>query len=155
MLNPNDIEFEIEILKSGEGNQNTYEELANLLIVRDELKKDEKGGGRSKQSKGSDSGNEKIDKETAEEWGKELENSDGTRGAHWNIDQSNLILSKRGLTFDPYQFYLSLNFVYSLLYKALKKQGVNSLDAYIDIAKALFLDDKENTEKKLSAFHEN
>lgn len=47
------------------------------------------------------------------------ENNDGTKGAHWNLEQTNTVARQLGIKFDDfneYDWYASLNMVYSDYY---------------------------------------
>lgn len=89
----------------------------------------------------------------AQEWVGKMENEDGTRGAHWTIDQVKQVIAQKKLDCDPVQMWAAMNMVYSDYYKVAKKHGVGSnLDFYVDMAKA-FLDDKDAGPSKISAYY--
>lgn len=96
---------------------------------------------------------EKMDKRTAEEWTGQMHNTDGTRGAHWTMEQTSQVMQQRGIDCDPVEFFVAMNMLYSDYAKVAKMHGVNSADFYADMAKA-FLDDKDAQENKLSLYYE-
>ena len=85
---------------------------------------------------------EKFTREMAEEWTAKMENEDGTRGPHWNMDQTKQVMAQKNIDADPIEFYLAMNMMYSDYCKVAKKLNVNSTDFYAHMAKA-FLEDKD------------
>ena len=96
---------------------------------------------------------EKMDKRTAEEWTGQMHNTDGTRGAHWTMEQTSQVMQQRGIDCDPVEFFVAMNMLYSDYAKVAKMHGVNSADFYADMAKA-FLDDKDAQDDKLALYYE-
>lgn len=82
-----------------------------------------------------------LTKEKAERWAAAMVNSDGSKGAHWNMDQTKQVMMQRGLDCDPVEFYAVMNAVYSDYAAVAKKHEVNNIDFYIDMAKAWMHDD--------------
>lgn len=73
----------------------------------------------------------------AKSWMRTIKNADGTSGAHWTLEQSKEIMAKRSLVIDPYDFWVSLNMIYSSFAPVAKKHGVGgSMDFYVDMATA-------------------
>ena len=90
---------------------------------------------------------------TAEKWTHEMENEDGSKGPHWNIEQVKMLMGQKGIAGDPWEFYAAINAMYSDYGKVLKKHGVgDKLDVYIDMAKA-FMDDKDAQPDKLARYY--
>ncbi len=90
----------------------------------------------------------------AEEWVSHMENEDGTHGAHWTMDQVKNVMAQRKIDCDPIEFYAAMNMMYSDYYKVAKKHGVgNSLDFYVDMAKA-FIEDKDAAPDKVYSYYE-
>lgn len=85
---------------------------------------------------------EKFTREMAEEWTAKMENEDGTRGPHWNMDQTKQVMAQKNIDVDPIEFYLAMNMMYSDYCKVAKKLNVNNTDFYANMAKA-FLEDKD------------
>ena len=96
----------------------------------------------------------KLDDRMAEEWMESL-HSDGKRGPHWDLAQVKQVMAQRGLHGDPIEMWVAMNSVYSDLSKVLKKYNVNSLDAYIDIAKAFWLEDEDAMPDKLARYYQS
>jgi len=96
----------------------------------------------------------RFTKETAEEWVRSMENEDGTKGAHWTIEQVKQVMAQRGVNLDPVQFWVSLNAIYSDFGKVLKKHGIgDKIDLYVDLAKA-FMEDKDAQPDKLARYYQ-
>ena len=93
--------------------------------------------------------------ETAKTWTKNMENADGTQGPHWSLEQTKQMMAQRKLSFNPSEFWVALNLVYSDFSQVAKKHGMGgSLEFYIDMAKA-FLDDKDAQPDKLMHYYES
>lgn len=87
----------------------------------------------------------KLSKREIIKWGKNLENADGSRGAHFEEEQIEQMAMQMGI--DPKEFgdgvlCMAVNMTYSDYCGVAKKYGVDRLDYYIDSAKA-FLKDKD------------
>ena len=78
-------------------------------------------------------------------------NEDGSKGAHWNMDQTKQVMEQRGIQCDPVEFYIAINMMYSDYYPVAKKLNVNSVDFYADMARA-FLEDKDAGKDKLAKY---
>ena len=87
----------------------------------------------------------------AMEWTGDMENSDGTRGPHWNMEQVQQVMEQRGIDCDPVEFFAVLNSIYSDYCAVAKKHGVNKMDFYADLAKA-WLEDKDAVEDKAGKY---
>lgn len=109
----------------------------------------------SKPKKGGAKSSMGMDENTAREWTSQMENEDGTKGPHWNMEQTKKVMEQRNMTGDPVEFWVAMNMMYSDYCKVAKKLGVNSVDFYAEMAKA-FLEDKDTgVPDKLSAYYEN
>lgn len=96
-----------------------------------------------------------MDENMAREWTSKMENEDGTKGPHWNMEQIRKVMEQRNMTGDPVEFWAAMNMMYSDYCKVAKKLGVNTVDFYAEMAKA-FLDDKDTgVPDKLTAYYEN
>lgn len=94
-----------------------------------------------------------MERSTAEAWMRGMENEDGTRGPHWTMDQTDKVMSQRGVTCDPVQFWVAMNMMYSDYCKIFQKYGVgDKIDFYADMAKA-FLEDKDALPNKLERYY--
>ena len=90
----------------------------------------------------------------AKAWTSKMQNSDGTKGAHWTIEQVKQILAQRNLSIDPISFWATINMIYSDYSQVAKKYNVgNNLDFYVDMAKA-FLNDKDAAQDKLEKYYQ-
>ena len=94
---------------------------------------------------------DKLTAPKAEEITRKMVNEDGSKGAHWNMDQTKQVMEQRGIQCDPVEFYIAMNMMYSDYYPVAKKLNVNSVDFYADMAKA-FLDDKDAGKDKLAKY---
>lgn len=97
---------------------------------------------------------EPLTERTAMEWAENMENADGTKGPHWNMEQTNKIMKEKGIECDEIDFWLALNATYSDLCKEFKKYGIDNTDAYVDFALAFWLCDEDSVDDKLSAYYE-
>ena len=73
--------------------------------------------------------------------------------SHWTLEQTNQIMTQRGINCDPYQWWVAMNMVYSDYSKVAKKLNVSNIDFYAEIAKA-FLDDQDAAPDKLARYYE-
>lgn len=90
----------------------------------------------------------------AREWTAHMENTDGTTGPHWPMEQTTAVMVSKGYHYDPAVWYAAMNMVYSDYFSVAKKHGVNTVEFYADMAEA-FLDDKDagGPEEKISAYY--
>lgn len=109
----------------------------------------------SKPKKGGAKSSMGLDENMAREWTSKMENEDGTKGPHWNMEQIKKVMEQRNMTGDPVAFWVAMNMMYSDYCKVAKKLGVNSVDFYAEMAKA-FLEDKDTgVPDKLTAYYES
>lgn len=95
-----------------------------------------------------------VTPEKAEEWTKEMKNSDGTKGAHWSQEQTRTLMDRvGGQNLDPLEFYVAANMMYSDYCKTAKKFNVDNADFYGYMAKD-FLEDKDAGKGKLAKYFE-
>ena len=96
---------------------------------------------------------EHLDKQTAEKWMESLHNEDGTKGPHWTMEQVKQVMSQKNWQEDPVRAWVVMNMMYSDYCAAAKKVNANTVDFYVNMAKA-FLDDKDaGAEDKLAAYY--
>lgn len=96
-----------------------------------------------------------MTKEMACEWTSEMENEDGTRGPHWDIEQVKQVMGQYNINGNPWEFYAILNAIYSDYCKVFKKHGVgNDINFYIDMAKS-WIKDSDAVKDKATAYYEN
>lgn len=98
-----------------------------------------------------------FDRQMAEEWMRGLQNEDGTTGPHWTLDQAKQVMAQKGIEGSPWEFFVTLNIMYSDYCKVAKKLGVNTVDFYACMAEA-FLNDKDAVgggAEKLAQYYEH
>ena len=83
----------------------------------------------------------------AEEWCDSMVNADGTKGAHWTMEQTEQVASQRGITCDKTDFWAVMNMMYSDFNKVAKNHAVDTPGFYADMAKA-FLEDTDAVDGK-------
>ncbi len=93
-----------------------------------------------------------MTRERVDEWMREIQNEDGTTGAHWNFDQASNVMKQKGYKVDPVEFYATINMMYSDYCKVAKKLNINTVDFYGCMADA-FLNDKDAVPNKLAAYY--
>jgi hypothetical protein len=82
-----------------------------------------------------------------------MENEDGTRGAHWSLEETTALANQYGINlnhkFNRYDWFVALNMVYSDYYKVmLSITNSNSTKNFVEFAKA-WLNDKDIEEGKM------
>lgn len=101
-----------------------------------------------------------ISEQEIQKWLKEMENEDGTRGAHWTKEQTTPLAKAHGVMLnedvDETIWNLVMNIMYSDNCKTAKKYGVDKPDYYADLAKD-WLEDEDGLQgrEKVSAYYEN
>lgn len=88
---------------------------------------------------------EELTKHDIKKWEKDMENADGTRGAHFDkemIDQKAMSMGIDPKKFGEGVLEVITNMYYSDYCSVAKKFGVDRIEFYIEMAKA-FLDDKD------------
>lgn len=84
----------------------------------------------------------RFDRECAEKWVAEMDKPDGSgKGGKWNYDQTSQLMKQKNIDLDPNVWFAVLNMLYSDYSKTLSKYNVNSVDAYVDLAKDWIEDD--------------
>lgn len=120
---------------------------------RNDASYSEMGHQRGEMMRGGASGEAmKLNEEMAHEWMQNLHNEDGTKGPHWTMEQVKQVMNQRGIKEDPVEFWAALNASYSDLCGVAKKHGVNTMDYYVDYAKAFWFDDKDAKEGKIARY---
>lgn len=101
----------------------------------------------------------KLTKEQVKKWIDEMENEDGTTGAHWNEQQAEQLAQKIGAKFEDFSketFWACLCMVYSDYCATLEHYGMNKPEIYACLAKD-FLEDEDYPGKdgneKLAAYY--
>lgn len=117
---------------------------ADLLYIKERI------GAAEWSSEASESG---LTPETAERWVVGMENADGTRGAHWSMEDTEKVRKNRGIAEDPLKWRITMNMMYSDYCAVAEKLGISSLDFYVCMSGA-FLDDKDARPDKLYRYYE-
>lgn len=92
-----------------------------------------------------------LTKDVAEQWLTKLKNVDGTKGAHWTMQQTDQVLTKYGMNYDPVEFWVVMNLIYSDEVAVAKRYNVNTIEYYKDRAKA-WLDDPDAKPNKTARY---
>ncbi len=77
---------------------------------------------------------------------KEMQNEDGTTGAHWTLDQTTSVAKQNGINFDKFNQY-DFNYVMNMIYSDYYGSVNNDLSTYVKMA-LKFLQDKDAKEGK-------
>lgn len=97
-------------------------------------------------------GRGKMDRKTAEQWLQQMKNADGSKGPHWSMEQTKLVMEQLGLDCDPLEGWVAMNMLYSDYVDVAKKLGVNNVDFWANMALA-FLEDEDAHEGKLMRYY--
>lgn len=87
----------------------------------------------------------KLSKKDIKEWERDLENEDGTRGAHWDKQQIEEVAKRMGINSEEFGeniLWIVTNAMYSDYCGVAKKFGIDRPEYYVELAKA-FLKDKD------------
>ena len=101
---------------------------------------------------GAHSETTELTEDMAHEWMAGLVNEDGTKGAHWTMEQTTQVMKQKGIDCDPLEFWVAMNAVYSDYCGVAKKMNVNNIDFYSHMAKA-FLFDKDSQPNRLARYY--
>lgn len=90
-----------------------------------------------------------MDAVTAESWVKTMENSDGTRGGHWKMEETTAVLENNGIrNISKPLFYAVMNMLYSDYGAVAKRYGLEAnVGFWVDMAKAWIFDKDAKPEK--------
>lgn len=95
---------------------------------------------------------ERMDKTMAKRWADQMENADGSRGAHWTAEQIRPYMQQVGFAGSPDEFYVVMNSMFSDFYKVAKKYNLDRPEFYADLAKA-WLEDPDAMEDKAALYY--
>lgn len=91
-------------------------------------------------------------REDAKVWCENMINSDGTKGGHWSINDTDGV--GRPEDVDDYIWNATMNMIYSDYADVAQKYGVGSVEFYADMAEAfLYDDDGPAPSQKLSRYY--
>ena len=94
-----------------------------------------------------------MDDQTAVEWVNSMHNEDGTKGAHWTMEQVRQVVKQKGINdIELPELYAVLNALYSDYDPVLKKHGVSNMECYMDLARA-WIRDKDAVPNKAMAYY--
>ena len=136
----------MEQVNEGEPTPHKIRDYALLCIAQDHLKEEH-----HKHRHGH------MDEYSAKEWTCHMQNSDGTTGPHWPMDDIKKLMEqhKELQEFDLPDVYAVINMMHSDYSEVAKKLNVNNIDFYVWMTKA-WLDDKdvETGKGKTAAYYE-
>ena len=93
-----------------------------------------------------------FNRQMAEEWTARMENADGTRGSHFSMEKVKEAMKQYNVDCDPLEFWVVINAVYSDDVAVAKKHNVNTMEYYVDMAKA-WIEDQDAVLNKLAAYY--
>lgn len=94
----------------------------------------------------------KLTREEADDWGKSMENADGTNGPHWTMEEADKLHKQYGLSCDKLEFWAVINSIYSDYCEALRESAASTPEVYVRLAKA-WICDKDAVPNKASAYY--
>lgn len=90
----------------------------------------------------------------AKRWTEHMENSDGSKGPHWTLEQTTAVANSIGVHVDPWIWFAALNMEYSDNFDVAQKYGLDRPEYYADLAKAfLFDEDGGGPETKIAGYY--
>ena len=90
----------------------------------------------------------------AKRWTEHMENSDGSKGPHWTLEQATAVTNSIGVHTDPWVWYAAMNMMYSDYWESATRYGVDRPEYYADLAKAfLFDEDGGGPEAKIAGYY--
>ena len=95
-----------------------------------------------------------LDQKTAVEWVNKMENSDGSRGEHFTMEQTERIRKGKGWDCDPIEFWVAMNAMWSDGAATAKKYGVDKMEYWADRAKE-FIKDKDAGPGKMAKYYKH
>lgn len=114
------------------------------------------GGGsqHSRMERGGAMGEEQeLTKRDITEWLKSMKNVDGSKGAHWTMEQTEQVRKQHNIECDPVDFSIAMNMMYSDYCGVAKKLNVNNGQFYALMAKAFLDDEDSSAEDKLASYY--
>lgn len=91
--------------------------------------------------------NPHFTKETAKYAVSKMKNKDGSIGEHWSRETTDRVLEAKGYDFNPCDWYVALNMIYSDYYKSGRSD-----DTYIELAYD-FLADEDGPKDKMKKYY--
>ena len=97
---------------------------------------------------------ETFTKEDAFYWVEHMENSDGTTGAQWTMDETRAMATSMGVYLPACIWFAAVNMMRSDYCMVARKHGVDKPEFYADMAQAFLLDkDAGEPEEKIAAYY--
>lgn len=97
---------------------------------------------------------ETFTKEDALYWVEHMENSDGTTGAQWTMDETSAMAKSMGVYLPACIWFAAVNMMRSDYCMVARKHGVDKPEFYADMAQAFLFDkDAGEPEEKISAYY--
>lgn len=97
---------------------------------------------------------ETLTKEDALYWVEHMENSDGTTGAQWTMDETSAMAKSMGVYLPACIWFAAVNMMRSDYCMVARKHGVDKPEFYADMAQAFLFDkDAGEPEEKISAYY--
>ena len=101
----------------------------------------------------------KFTEDDAKEWTARMENTDGSTGPHWTMEQTTAIADSMGIPeheIPRWAWGVTMNMMYSDYYPVAVEFGLNRPEFYAALAKAFLLDkDGPGPERKLMEYYEH
>ena len=101
----------------------------------------------------------KFTEDDAKEWTARMENTDGSTGPHWTMEQTTAIADSMGIPeheIPHWAWGVTMNMMYSDYYHVAVEFGLNRPEFYAALAKAFLLDkDGPGPERKLMEYYEH
>lgn len=98
------------------------------------------------------SGGDDFDSATAMEWMHNINNADGSIGAHWPLDHIKQVMAQKDIDMDPVELWVAVNMMYADYYPVAKAMNMNNIGFYWELAKC-FLEDEDAVKDKLAAYY--
>lgn len=97
---------------------------------------------------------EPFTKEDALRWTEHMENSDGTTGPQWSMEETSAIAKNMGVYLPGCIWFAAMNMMRSDYCLVARKYGVDRPEFYADMAQAFLFDkDAGEPEEKISAYY--
>lgn len=93
-----------------------------------------------------------FDMEKADAWAAHMQNSDGSRGAHWSAEQTNHLLAIHGYDLPAAEFYAVINSLWSDFGTVARNYGVDREDFWAEMAKS-WICDSDAVEDKAAKYY--
>lgn len=100
-----------------------------------------------------------ISPDEAKRWADQMQNADGSVGAHWTMEQTDAVAEERGVSPDDvsrWAWGVTMNMMYSDYYAVAAEFGVDRPEFYAALAQAFLMDkDAPAPEEKLCEYYKH